>query len=92
MKKTLRLFMVVGSIVLLVFALNIGVASAHSPDGLDGTNNARDHGAGSPTKGGGGALHEDGHSDKSNQNGIDQSNSNSPICRRHLNENHVEGD
>ena len=88
MKKMLRLFMVIGSIVILVLALNLGVASAHSDDGLDGTNNARDNGAGTSDTGGGGATHEGGNSDGANQNGVDESNSNSPVCSRHLNENH----
>jgi len=93
MKKKLRFFMVIGSIVILVFALNLGVASAHSDDGLDGTNNARDNGAGSSDTGGGGATHENGNShEDANQNGIDQSNSHSPVCSRHLKQDHFEGD
>lgn len=88
MKSKLSLLMVAVSLVILVFAFNSGVVSAHGDQGLVGTTNARDNGAGTPDTGGGGATHEDGNSGGANQNGRDQSNSHSPVCSRHLNEQH----
>ena len=85
MSRMLTMLMVLGTILIMMFALNLGVASADNPEeSNDGISTARDTGAGGADKGGGGGLHGSDSSGDKNDNGADQSTAaHNPICGGH---------